>query len=124
MLAVALTHAPSTYKIPTANDRPRRMNIGLWAGPNAEAAIHRSKAVGEPPLMLAISVFSALTQAVARGGAWKRAARSGRAGDTRTDSGCHRRSRRRPVSAALRSRSARLSSMIDHTSLIRPPWRS
>src|SRR4051794_6478952 len=61
-----LTHAPSTYKIPTANDRPGRMNIAIWeSGRNAEATIHRSKAVGEPPLMLAISVFSALTQAIA-----------------------------------------------------------
>ena len=61
-----LTHAPSTYKIPTASDRPRRMDIRLWErGQNVEATIHRSKAVGEPPFMLAISVFSALTQAVA-----------------------------------------------------------
>ena len=61
-----LTHAPSTYKIPTANDRPQRMNIAIWErGENAEPTVHRSKAVGEPPLMLAISVFSALTQAVA-----------------------------------------------------------
>ena len=61
-----LTHAPSTYKIPTANDRPERMEIAIWErGENAEPTIHRSKAVGEPPLMLAISVFSALTQAVA-----------------------------------------------------------
>jgi len=61
-----LTHAPSTYKIPTASDRPERMDIQLWApGRNAEPTIHRSKAVGEPPFMLAISVFSALTEAVA-----------------------------------------------------------
>ncbi len=61
-----LTHAPSTYKIPTAGDRPARMEITLWEhGRNVEATVHRSKAVGEPPLMLAISVFSALTQAVA-----------------------------------------------------------
>ncbi|HEX8224137.1 MAG TPA: xanthine dehydrogenase molybdopterin binding subunit [Allosphingosinicella sp.] len=61
-----LTHAPSTYKIPTANDRPARMEIAIWeGGRNPEPTIHRSKAVGEPPLMLAISVFSALTQAVA-----------------------------------------------------------
>jgi xanthine dehydrogenase large subunit len=61
-----LTHAPSTYKIPTAGDRPPHMAIGIWErGENEEATIHRSKAVGEPPLMLAISVFSALTQAVA-----------------------------------------------------------
>ncbi|MES2442372.1 MAG: xanthine dehydrogenase molybdopterin binding subunit [Pseudomonadota bacterium] len=61
-----LTHAPSTYKIPTASDRPAHMDIRLWErGRNVEDTIHRSKAVGEPPLMLAISVFSALTQAVA-----------------------------------------------------------
>jgi xanthine dehydrogenase large subunit len=61
-----LTHAPSTYKIPTAGDRPARMDIRIFErGENVEETIHRSKAVGEPPLMLAISVFSALTQAVA-----------------------------------------------------------
>jgi len=61
-----LTHAPSTYKIPTANDRPARMDIAIWErGRNSEPTVHRSKAVGEPPLMLAISVFSALAQAVA-----------------------------------------------------------
>jgi xanthine dehydrogenase large subunit len=61
-----LTHAPSTYKIPTASDRPPRMEIRIWErGENEEETIHRSKAVGEPPLMLAISVFSALAQAVA-----------------------------------------------------------
>jgi xanthine dehydrogenase large subunit len=61
-----LTHAPSTYKIPTAGDRPAHMDIRIWErGENVEETIHRSKAVGEPPLMLAISVFSALTQAVA-----------------------------------------------------------
>ncbi len=60
------THAPSTYKIPTAGDRPDAFNVAIWdRGENREATIHRSKAVGEPPLMLAISVFSALTDAVA-----------------------------------------------------------
>ncbi|WP_343617217.1 xanthine dehydrogenase molybdopterin binding subunit [Novosphingobium sp.] len=59
------THAPSTYKIPTANDRPARMEIALWHRGRAHVpTIHRSKAVGEPPFMLAISVFSALTNAV------------------------------------------------------------
>lgn len=59
------THAPSTYKIPTASDRPATMNIRIWdKGRNHERTIHRSKAVGEPPFMLAISVFSALTHAV------------------------------------------------------------
>ena len=61
-----LTHAPSTYKIPTCGDRPAIMNIDLWsAGENAEETVHRSKAVGEPPLMLALSVFSAIGQAIA-----------------------------------------------------------
>ncbi len=60
------THAPSTYKIPACSDRPPVFNVEIWKkGENREEAIHRSKAVGEPPLMLAISVFSALTQAVA-----------------------------------------------------------
>ena len=59
-----LTHAPSTYKIPTCGDRPKIMKIALWDGENLEPTIHRSKAVGEPPLMLAISVFSAIGRAV------------------------------------------------------------
>jgi xanthine dehydrogenase large subunit len=60
-----LTHSPATYKIPTASDRPPHLNIMLWAGENLEPTIKKSKAVGEPPFMLAISVFSALTEAVA-----------------------------------------------------------
>lgn len=60
------THAPSTYKIPTCGDRPAQLDVRLWkAGRNVEATVHRSKAVGEPPLMLAISVHSAITHAVA-----------------------------------------------------------
>ncbi len=60
------THAPSTYKIPTFGDVPEAFHARIWdQGRNTEATIHRSKAVGEPPLMLAISVHSALTQAVA-----------------------------------------------------------
>jgi xanthine dehydrogenase large subunit len=58
------THAPSTYKIPVAGDRPE-MHIALWNGQNPEDAIYRSKAVGEPPLMLAISAFSAIGDAIA-----------------------------------------------------------
>ena len=59
------THAPSTYKIPTCSDRPEDMTVRLWAGgENKEHTIHRSKAVGEPPLMLAISVHQALSDAV------------------------------------------------------------
>ncbi|OAN59293.1 xanthine dehydrogenase molybdopterin binding subunit [Sphingobium sp. TCM1] len=60
-----LTHSPATYKIPTASDRPRHLSIQLWNGVNVQPTINRSKAVGEPPFMLAISVFSALTQAIA-----------------------------------------------------------
>jgi xanthine dehydrogenase large subunit len=60
------THAPSTYKIPTCGDVPPEFNARIWpGGRNQEKTIHRSKAVGEPPLMLAISVHSALTQALA-----------------------------------------------------------
>ena len=60
-----LTHAPSTYKIPTCGDRPAVMNIELWGpGENREPTIHRSKAVGEPPLMLANSVFCAIGRAI------------------------------------------------------------
>ena len=68
---VLQTHAPSTYKIPTASDRPDVLNINFWHEANREETIHRSKAVGEPPLMLAISVFSALTQAVAAVGDYR-----------------------------------------------------
>ena len=61
-----MTHAPSTYKIPTCSDWPRQFNVELldW-GRNREDTVGRSKAVGEPPLMLAISVFHALRDAVA-----------------------------------------------------------
>ncbi len=60
------THSPSTYKIPTSGDTPDVFNVGIWAkGRNREPSIYRSKAVGEPPLMLAISVHSAICQALA-----------------------------------------------------------
>ncbi|MCK8778364.1 xanthine dehydrogenase molybdopterin binding subunit [Rhizobium sp. NTR19] len=60
------THAPSTYKIPLASDRPKEFNVKLaeWSE-NAEPTIGRSKAVGEPPFVLAISVFEAISMAVA-----------------------------------------------------------
>ncbi|MEM7070577.1 MAG: xanthine dehydrogenase molybdopterin binding subunit [Pseudomonadota bacterium] len=61
-----LTHAPSTYKIPTCSDAPKQFNVKLWDGnPNREPVIYGSKAVGEPPLMLGCSVFSAITHAIA-----------------------------------------------------------
>ncbi|RMD47512.1 MAG: xanthine dehydrogenase molybdopterin binding subunit [Alphaproteobacteria bacterium] len=59
-----LTHAPSTYKIPACSDRPRVFNVALWDGENPEETIYRSKAVGEPPLMLGISVWAAIRDAV------------------------------------------------------------
>ena len=60
------THAPSTYKIPVAGDVPEAFNVRLFErGRNVEDSVFRSKAVGEPPLMLAISVFHAIKDAVA-----------------------------------------------------------
>ncbi|MBK7063355.1 MAG: xanthine dehydrogenase molybdopterin binding subunit [Rubrivivax sp.] len=59
-----LTHAPSTYKIPTANDAPALFHTRLFDADNAVDSIHRSKAVGEPPLLLAFSVFFAIRDAV------------------------------------------------------------
>ncbi|MEM8580277.1 MAG: xanthine dehydrogenase molybdopterin binding subunit [Pseudomonadota bacterium] len=59
------THAPSTYKIPAAGDTPPVFNVALWDGANREDTIYRSKAVGEPPLMLGISALMALSDAVA-----------------------------------------------------------
>jgi xanthine dehydrogenase large subunit len=61
-----MTHAPSTYKIPAIADRPEEFNMALWSrGRNREETIHRSKAVGEPPLMLAFCVHHAIADAIA-----------------------------------------------------------
>ncbi len=65
------THAPSTYKIPTANDCPPVLNTRLWEGDNVEDTIHRSKASGEPPLLLPFSVFFAIRDAVSAAGGHK-----------------------------------------------------
>ncbi len=59
-----LTHAPSTYKIPCASDVPPDFRIALYDSASREDTIYRSKAVGEPPLMLAISVFAAIADAI------------------------------------------------------------
>jgi xanthine dehydrogenase large subunit len=59
------THAPSTYKIPAIGDIPAHFVVDFWPEPNREDNVHGSKAVGEPPFMLAISVFEALRDAVA-----------------------------------------------------------
>ena len=59
------THAPSTYKVPACADRPAIFNVSLFEdGENIEDTIHKSKAVGEPPLMLAISVLMAQSHAL------------------------------------------------------------
>ena len=58
------THAPSTYKIPACSDRPDVFNVALWDASNREETVYRSKAVGEPPLMLGISALLALSDAV------------------------------------------------------------
>ena len=63
------THAPSTYKIPACSDRPDVFNVALWDAPNPAQTIYRSKAVGEPPFMLGISAFLALSDAVSACGA-------------------------------------------------------
>ncbi len=63
------THAPSTYKIPACSDRPAVFNVALWGQPNREETVGKSKAVGEPPFMLGISAFLALSDAVASCGA-------------------------------------------------------
>lgn len=59
------THAPATYKIPACSDVPTDFRVAiLESQENKEETIHRSKAVGEPPLMLGLSVFYAIKDAV------------------------------------------------------------
>tara|TARA_A100001035_G_scaffold110775_1_gene86883 strand:- start:270 stop:2561 length:2292 start_codon:yes stop_codon:yes gene_type:complete len=60
-----MSASPSTYKIPTAHDLPKTFNVSLFERANEAPTIYRSKAVGEPPLMLAISVWCALKDACA-----------------------------------------------------------
>ena len=62
---VLLTHSPDTYKIPSVSDRPREFNVRFLENATQRLTIHGSKAVGEPPLMLAISVREAIRDAVA-----------------------------------------------------------
>ncbi|MFG6416376.1 xanthine dehydrogenase molybdopterin binding subunit [Roseateles sp. DC23W] len=59
------THAPSTYKIPTANDCPTEFRTELFGIANASETIHRSKAVGEPPLLLGFAALLAIKDACA-----------------------------------------------------------
>ena len=58
------TQGASTYKIPTAADVPKHFKVDFWPHPNPEDNVGGSKAVGEPPFMLAISVFEALRDAI------------------------------------------------------------
>ncbi|TDR04369.1 xanthine dehydrogenase molybdenum binding subunit apoprotein [Paraburkholderia silvatlantica] len=62
-----MTHAPSTYKIPAVSDTPEAFNVRLYrsgGNDNVEPTVFRSKAVGEPPLLLPFSVFLAIRDAV------------------------------------------------------------
>ncbi|MBC3877512.1 xanthine dehydrogenase molybdopterin binding subunit [Undibacterium sp. FT79W] len=59
------THAPSTYKIPAISDCPEDFRVSLFKNTNVADSIHRSKAVGEPPLLLPFSVFFAIRDAIA-----------------------------------------------------------
>ncbi|MCG5077601.1 xanthine dehydrogenase molybdopterin binding subunit [Paraburkholderia tagetis] len=59
-----MTHAPSTYKIPAISDTPAAFHVQLYRNENAEPTVFRSKAVGEPPLLLPFSVFLAIRDAI------------------------------------------------------------
>ena len=64
-----LTHSASTYQIPAIGDAPERFTVSLLPNASQDGVIHGSKAVGEPPLMLAISVREAIRDAIAAFGA-------------------------------------------------------
>ena len=66
-----MTHAPSTYKIPGVSDCPEDFRVKLYDNANVEDSIHRSKAVGEPPLLLPFSVFFAIRDAISSVGGHK-----------------------------------------------------
>ena len=66
-----MTHAPSTYKIPGVSDCPEDFRVRLFKNRNVEDSIHRSKAVGEPPLLLPFSVFFAIRDAISSVGGHK-----------------------------------------------------
>ena len=65
------THAPSTYKIPAVSDCPADFRVSLFKNRNAVDSIHRSKATGEPPLLMAFSVFFAIRDAIASVGQYR-----------------------------------------------------
>jgi xanthine dehydrogenase large subunit len=66
-----MTHAPSTYKIPGVSDCPDAFTVKLFNNRNVADSIHRSKAVGEPPLLLPFSVFLAIRDAISAVGEHK-----------------------------------------------------
>ena len=68
------TFSPSTYKIPSVSDIPRKFNVEIYKdGKNREKVINKAKTTGEPPLMLAMSVFYAIKDAIASAGKYKAA---------------------------------------------------
>ena len=66
------TFSPSTYKIPSVSDIPRKFNVKIFKdGKNMEKVVNKAKTTGEPPLMLAMSVFYAIKDAIASAGKYK-----------------------------------------------------
>jgi xanthine dehydrogenase molybdopterin binding subunit len=59
-----MTHSPDTYKIPTAQDIPLDFRVALLQGVPNPSAIRKSKAVAEPPLMLSLSTWLAIKDAI------------------------------------------------------------
>ena len=60
------TFSPSTYKIPAVSDIPKKFNVEIFKqGLNKEKVVNKAKTTGEPPLMLAMSVFYAIKDAIA-----------------------------------------------------------
>jgi len=67
------TVSPSTYKIPAVSDMPKKFNIEIFKqGKNKENVVNKAKTTGEPPLMLAMSVFYAIKDAIASVGKYKK----------------------------------------------------
>ena len=67
------TVSPSTYKIPAVNDMPKKFNVEIFKqGKNKENVVNKAKTTGEPPLMLAMSVFYAIKDAIASAGKYKK----------------------------------------------------
>ena len=66
-----VTHSPSTYKIPAVSDMPEKFNIKIFKNINKENVVNKSKTTGEPPLMLGMSVFFAIKDAIASVGNYK-----------------------------------------------------